>query len=162
MIRVVPFLGYLLLLAAHVVITRDVTMIYGVTINLAVLMVLLVALYKSEFVTLWFGFACGIVSAAGSPATVGWQAMLLAGIGMAGYHFRQRINLDSLYSRLLLVTLGVLVHCLLGVLLDDIGSWWYRALTVAVPSTIYTAAVAWLYFLFKDERITLEKVRSIF
>lgn len=162
MIRVVAFTAYLLLLAAHIVITRDMTMIYGVTINLTALLVLLVALYEGEFVTLWFGFVCGVVGMAGSPGMVGWQSLILAGLGLAGYHFRQRMNLESLYSRLLLVTFGVLAHNIMLVLGGDISTWLYRTLTVALPGTIYTGIVAWLFFLFKEERITFEKVRSIF
>ncbi|MCK4573503.1 MAG: hypothetical protein KAU36_03985 [candidate division Zixibacteria bacterium] len=164
MMRVIPFLLYLWLIALHEVFLGDITAVYGVSINLTVLMVLLVALYKSELVTVWFGFLAGLVGFAGLPQSglLGWQALLLALIGMVAYHMRQRLNLESLFSRLMLVFGGVLVHNIMLLILNPSGGFFLLLLTKALPGTVYTLVIAWLFFLVKDRRLTLEKLKSNF
>ena len=160
--RVIPYLIYLLLLAAHVVILGDLTAIYGVTLNLAALMVLAVALYKTELIAGWFGLCAGIVLSAATPALMGWHALALMAVGVGGYHVKERLNLDSVYTRLLFMLGGVFVHNVLVMVIDGGGSIFLRLGTNALPSAVYTVVVAYLYFVFKDGVITYRKFRSIF
>ena len=160
--RVIPYLIYFLLLAAHVVIFRDLTAIYGATINLAALMVLVAALYKTELIAGWFGLCVGIVLAAATPALLGWHAAALVIVGIGGYHVKERLNLDSVYPRLLFVLGGVFVHNVLVLLIDGGGALFLQLGTNALPSAVYTVGVAYLFFIFKDGVITYQKFRSIF
>lgn len=160
--RVIPYLLYLLLLAAHVVITRDLTAIYGVTINLAALMVLVAALYKTELIAAWFGLALGIVLGAASPALLGWHALALVALGVFGYHVKERLNLDNMYTRLLFVLGGVFLHNVMELLINGGDALFLQLGTNALPSAVYTVVAAYLFFVFKDGVITYQKFRSIF
>jgi len=62
---IIPYLIYLLLVALHVVILKDVTTIYTVPLNLSAFLVLAVTLYKDDMTAIWFGFFAGLVMAAG-------------------------------------------------------------------------------------------------
>jgi rod shape-determining protein MreD len=161
-VRVFPYLIYLLLLAAHVVVTRDLTAVYGVTINLAALMVLITALYKSELIAAWFGLAAGIVLAAATPVLLGWHALALVAIGVFGFHVKERLNLDNVYTRLLFVLGGVFTHNVLLLLINGGDALFLQLGTNALPSAVYTVVLAYLFFVFKDGVITYRKFRSIF
>jgi cell shape-determining protein MreD len=162
LIRVIPFLLYLVLIAMHQVITRDLTTIYGMSINLAALIVIMVAIYKTEMTSLWFGLVAGLVMAAGLPAQMGWLALLMAVIGAISFNMRTRLNLDSIYSKLLLVFGGVLVFNIFSLIIFQYDDVLFLAVTHALGGAIYTTVVAWLFFLVKEHRLTVEKVRSIF
>lgn len=162
MIRVIPFICYLVLIAMHQVITRDLTTVFGFTINLAVLVVIIVAIYKTEMISLWFGLVVGLVLAAGLPDRIGWMALLMAFVGVASFHMRTRLNLDSVYSKLLLVLGGVLVFNILSLFVYQYDKVLLLAVTDALGSAVYTTILAWLFFLIKEHHLTVEKLRSIF
>jgi rod shape-determining protein MreD len=162
MIRALPFILYLLLAGLHIVVIENATVIYTARINLAAMMVLAVATYKPELVAVWFGFAMGLVVAASSPNLVGWHVLWLAGLGFLGYHTREKLNLDSLYAKLLLIVVGVLLHNILILLTNGATDFWYLLAVEALPGAVYTAIPAWLFFLFKEERITFAKIKALF
>jgi len=161
--RVIPFILYLFLIAADQVMLKEFTAVYSAQINVAALLVLAVAVYKQELVAARFGLAAGLVLAAGHPALMGWQALWLVGLGLLAFHTREQLNLESLYARLLLVLGGVIVHNLLVlVTTSGITEFWYSLITTVLPGAVYTTLVAWLFFLFKEGRITWAKVRALF
>lgn len=162
MTRALPFVLYLLLIGLHLVVIESSTAIYTARINLAAMMVLAVAVYKPELVATWFGFAVGLVLAASSPELVGWQVLWLAGLGLVGFHAREKLNLDSLYARLLLIFGGVFLHNILSLITNGAVDFWYQLIAVALPGAIYTAFPAWLFFLVKERRITITKIKAIF
>ena len=162
MIRVLPFVLYLLLVGLHIVVLENSTAIYTARINLAAMVVLAVAVYKPELVATWFGFAVGLVVAASSPGLVGWHVLWLAGLGLAGYHAREKLNLDSLYARLILIVGGVFLHNVLILISSGAVDFWYQLVSVAIPGAIYTALPAWLFFLVKEGRITKDKIKARF
>ncbi len=160
---VIPYILYLLLVAAHVVILRDLTSIYAVPLNMPVLLVLLVALYKDDVKTTWFGFLAGLVMAAGGPPSLlGWQALIMASLALASCFVRIRINLDSLSAKLLFVFGGVTLHNLITLLLDGIDGFLYFLASSVLAGAIYTTVAAWLFFMFKERRLTVERVRALF
>ena len=162
MIRIVPYVLYLTLVAMHQVIWKDMTAIFGVGISLSVLIVVLVAIYKTEIVALWFGFCAGLVAGAGLPEQMGWYALLLALIGLISYQVRERLNLDSLKAKLLMVAGAGLLFNLCSLLILRTDDFLHQSLMVAFPGAIYTTIPAWLFFLVKEERITVDKFKSIF
>lgn len=162
MTSLLPYLLYLALIGMHQVMTINLISVYGATVNLAALIVVLVAVYSSETTAAWFGFWAGIVAFAGVPAVLGWHGLVLALIGIASFHIRGRLNLDSQRSRLLLVTGGVLAHNLISFIIDSHELlWWAMTLNILVGA-LYTGLLAWIFFLFKDRRISTQKVRSVF
>ncbi len=162
MIRVLPFILYLWLIALHQVIIRDGTAIFTAEINLPAFLVLAVAIYKSELVSAWFGFAAGLVTAAAEPSLLGWQALAMGIMGIAAFHFRERINVESLYAKLLLIVAGVFLHNLFSILVRGREGFFYLLLVSAFPGAVYTMIIAWVFFLFKEKKITFQKVRAIF
>jgi len=159
--RFIPYFLYLLLIGMHQVIWRDMTSIYGAAVNLAALMVLGVALYKSEVIACWFGFAAGIVLAAGFPNVMGWHALTLAALGLAAYHVKERLNLESFYTKLLLMFVGILLHNILASVIQS-DRYFYQLWLNALAGAIYTTVIAQIFFLFKEGVVTAKKIKSIF
>jgi rod shape-determining protein MreD len=162
MIRLIPYALYFLLLAMHEVFLRDLTSIHGAAINLAALAVILIGTYKSELSAMWFGFATGLVAFAGLPDLCGWHALVLALIGYVTYHVRERLNVESLVAKLLLVAGGVLLHNVCSLIIARTDAFWFHVVINAFTGATYTTIIAWLFFLVKERRITVEKIRSIF
>jgi cell shape-determining protein MreD len=162
MTRLIPYLLYLLLVGLHQVILKDVTMIYNAAINVPAFLVLAIAIYKSETSATWFGFLVGVVLAGGMHYRIGWHALILASLALATFHFRQRLNLDSMYSRVMLITGGVFVYNILALVVDQPDAFIYQLWSNALLGAVYTALVVWGFFLFKDGKITFQKLKAIF
>jgi cell shape-determining protein MreD len=160
--RLVPLLTYLLLIAFHQAILNDLTSIHGVAINAVALITLAVALYKDEFASLWFGMLAGLVSAVPTPAVMGWSSLVLAALGLLGYHVRGRLNLDSLAAKLWYMAGGLLAHNLAMLVMIGTTDFWFRLVTVALPGVVYTLVVAWIFFLFKDGRLSSSRVKAMY
>jgi len=161
-VRIIPFIIYLLIIALFKVILQDLTTFYGIGINITALLVMIVAIYKSEIISLWFGFIAGLVLSAGSPHHFGAYVITTAALGIVTYHSRERLNLDSLYSRLLLILFGVIPYSALILLINNIDGFGYLFITNILPSAIYTTLIVWIFFLIKEDRITLFKIKSLF
>jgi len=160
--KAIPYVFYLALIAMHQVIWRDVTSIFGVTINLTAFLVIAVALYKTETIAAWFGFGAGLLLAAGRPDVIGWHALILAFLGLTAFHVRERLNLDSLYAKMLLVASGVLLHNILETLVDQTQGLLYLLWSSAIPGALYTCILALLFFSIKEGHITIQKLKAIF
>jgi len=160
--RIIPYILYLLLLGLFEVIGREAVGISGVTINLAAFMVMAVSLYKTETVAAWFGFACGLVLAAPTPELMGWHALVLSGLAFVAYNVKERLNLESLYSKLLWIFGGVLMHSTVSLLISGGESFLFRLISYGLSGAVYTTVLALLFFLFKEGVITVKKIRSIF
>ena len=159
----IPYFLYLLLIAFDAVIIKDAISIYTAAINLPVFIVLAVALYKDDLSAVWFGFFAGLVAGAGgSPDLLGWQALLMAALAAAGSVVRERLNLDSLKARLLVILLGVLLHNLINLALSRSDGWPVFVFSYVLAGAVYTTILAWLFFQVKEGRFTAEKIKAIF
>jgi cell shape-determining protein MreD len=160
---IIPYLLYLLLIGFDAVILKDTITIYTASINMPVLVVLTVALYKNEVTAVWFGFFAGLVAGAGGPpALLGWQALIMAVLAAAGSFVRERLNLDSLRARLLVVLIGVLLHNLISLALSRSDGWPVFLFSYVLAGAVYTTVLAWLFFLVKEGRLSAEKIKAIF
>ncbi len=163
MIRVLPFLLYLWLVSLHQVILSDATSIFGAAaINLPALVVILVGIYKSELDACWFGFMVGMVAYAGTIGTMGWHAVAMALLGYLTFHVRTKVNLESLYSKLLLVFAGALLHNIAVLIIGRSDGILYLLVVRVATGAVYTTAVAWVFFLFKEGKVTVQKLKAIF
>jgi rod shape-determining protein MreD len=162
MIRVIPFLLYLWLVSLHQVLLGEAVTIYGVGINLPALVVLLVGLHKSELDACWFGFMVGLVAYVGTDNMTGWHALVMTLIGYLAYHARSRVNLESLWSRLLLVFAGVAVHNIVMLAMGRSDAVLFLLVTRALTGALYTTIIAWIFFLFSEGKITFQKFKAIF
>ena len=160
--RVIPYILYALLIGFHQVILKDLVGIAEFTFNIPVLVVLLVALYKDETIAMWFGFAAGLTMSAGEPLLLGWNGLIMAVLGLAGFHVRQRLNLDSLYSKLLMVLGGVFLYNLIWTLVGGAAGFFHLLWAEVLFGTLYTGFFAWLFFLFKEKIITWQRTKELF
>lgn len=157
------FLVYLWLVAAHIVILRDLTSISVVAVNLPALMVLLTGLYKSDISSAWFGFFVGLVAAIGGPPLmVGWHALLMAALAMSGCQIRDRLNMDALWAKLLFVLSGIMIHNLATLLMSGHAGSLGADVLYVLMGALYTTAIAWLFFLNKSGRLTIQRLKAIF
>jgi len=160
--RMIPYLVYLLLIACHQVILKDLTDIYGVSLSLTAFIVMAVAISKSELTSIWFGFVAGLVMLAGRPELMGAGAIITAMLGLAAFHICERLNLESLYSKLILVLVGTVLYNSLLLLTMNWPELFHLFIVSVIPSAIYTTALAWIYFLVREGRLTFRKLRSVF
>jgi rod shape-determining protein MreD len=160
--RSVPYIIYLILLASFEVIIRDVVTIWYAAPNLAALLVLAVALHQNEITALWFGLLAGIVLSAGEPSHVGSHALSLAALALAAYHARQRLNLEAISAKMLVMFSGVLVHNIITLAVIRADNLPLRLADTALTGTVYTSIIAYIFFLIKEEHITAEKFRELF
>jgi rod shape-determining protein MreD len=161
-VRALPYILYLFVIGLFDIVVGDIISVFGVTVNAAALTLLLVTLYKPEAVALWYGLAAGIVIGAQTPSDLGWYALGLAAVGLAGFQVRQRLNLDSFYSRLLFVLGGSVIVDLVLLSIRGLDSLANQILTFVLPTAVYTTVAAWIFLLFKDGIITYKKLKSIF
>ncbi len=160
--RILPYIIYLLIIALFKVVLQDLTTIYGVSINITALLVMIVAIYKSEIMALWFGAAAGLILSAGTPHLFGAYFLTTAALGIGTYHIRERLNLESLYSRLLLIFIGVIPYSISILMINSIDGFGYLLITNVFPGALYTTIIGWIFFLIKEGRITFLKIKSLF
>ncbi len=162
MVKYIPYILYLLLIGLHQVILKDWTQINAAFINLPLMIVLCIGLYKTEITTGWFAFLVGIVISAGNYEMIGWQALLVTAIAISSFNICTHLNLESIFSRVLVVTSGVFIHNVITLMIEGFDNFFIRVWSVALLGAIYTSLLAWLFFLFKDEKITYKKFKEIF
>lgn len=160
--RIIPYIIYLLLIAFYVTIWRDLTHIYGATMNIPAFLILAVALYKNEITALWFGFVAGAVASATLPQLMGWHALTGALLGFVGFHVREKLNVDSLAAKLLFTFVGVFIYNTVTMAVNQPGGFlyllWYSSLTGAA----YTTLLATIFYLIRGGQVNQESVKSIF
>ncbi|MBN2226874.1 MAG: hypothetical protein JW763_05880 [candidate division Zixibacteria bacterium] len=160
--RILPYLLYLYLLGLHLTILSDVTSIQGVRIDLAALLVILVALYKSDLVALWFALASGIVVGSLRLDLMPWEMFVLGVIAVAIHQSSRRMNLESLTSRLLLLGGFLLLHGLAISLVISTSDFGTMLIRQVIPGTVYTLLFGWLFLLWRDGCLTWEKIKALF
>ena len=160
--RILPYLLYLYLLGLHITILSDVTSIQGVSVDLAALLVILVALYKSDLVAIWFAMGVGIVAGSLRLDLMPWEMFVLGVIALAIHQCSRRMNLESLTSRLLLLGGFIFLHHLIiGVVLST-SDFTLMLIRQVIPGTVYTLLFGWLFLLWRDGRLTWEKLKALF
>lgn len=158
----IAFILYLFLIAFFEVILRSPLSVQHVYINIAALCVLSVALYKSEMASLWFGAAAGLIWGASNPESVGWHVLALASLGFAANQVRDKLNLESLWAKILLVFAGTLIHNFLSLTVDPSARFGILFLTAGLGGAIYTTMIASAFFLLKDGWLTTQRLRELF
>lgn len=163
--RVVPYIFYLLLIACYRTLLAGLLSFGMAQIDLAALIVLLTALSKSEMEAVWFGVAAGLMYDAPDPSRLGVHALIFAVMAAATSQAKERLNLDSIQSRMILVLAGLVFYSIPYTLIYPTSgtSEFFRLLwTAALPSIIYTAALAWIFFMVQSGRLSYARIRSIF
>ncbi len=162
MTKLIPYLLYFWLIAMHQVFLADVTSIFGAKINLSVLIVLLVSMYKTETTSVWVGLCVGIIGFAGITNISAWYALEMALIGLSAFHIKEKMNLDSLFARVALILGGTFIHNIIVLLIEINDGLLISIVRYALTGAIYTTIVGTIFFLIKDGIFTLKKTKSIF
>jgi rod shape-determining protein MreD len=163
--RIIPYILYLLLISFYQTIGIGLISIGPAHIQLTALIVLLVALRKEYLASLWFAMAAGLIYDAQDPGRLGAQMMILTLICMATSLAKERLNLESIQSRILLVLVGLVLYTIPETLLYTTSGTTEFPLVLArvgLPSIVYTAAVATAIFLFQSGLWSWRKFRALF
>ena len=165
MMRFIPYVLYLLLIAFYRTNLIGLFSIEGVEIYLTALIVLLVALNKDYLTTLWFAFMAGLVYDSSDPSLLGVHMIILVVIGITASRARERLNLESIRSRLLLVVAGLFIYSIPYTLIyptSGVSEFFRLFIRMSIPSIFYTALVGWLYFMVQTGRLSYSRLKSIF
>lgn len=163
--RAIPYILYLLLIACYRTLLVDPLTIGMAQIYLAALIVLLVALNKSFEEGLWFAIAAGLVYDAPDPSRLGVHMLIFAVLAVVTFQVKQRLNLDSMNSRMLVIAGGLLVYSIsytLIYLASGPSAFFMLFVQAAIPGTVYTAFFGWLFFMIQSGRLSYARIRSIF
>ncbi len=161
--KVIPYLIYLVLIAFHVVILQTATDIYTASMNVPALVVMMVAIYKDDIPATWFGFVAGLVAfAGGPPSQLGLQGLIMAALALVACQIRDRMNLESLRAKLLLVIAGILVHNTAVLLVSRADGFLLNLVTYVLAGAVYTSVLAWMFFLVKERVLTIKRIKTIF
>jgi hypothetical protein len=75
---------------------------------------------------------------------------------------RERLNLESLRAKYLLLLGGLLVHNVAGLIILRVDGFWTLLWASALLGAIYTSIIGWLFFLVKEGRLTFARLRALF
>jgi rod shape-determining protein MreD len=148
----------LLMLVVFQSLLSDLVTIGGIRLDLAVVILVYVALTRGPAYGMTFGFAIGLLLDVFTPSTLGWGALVKCLIGFTVGSFKDNLYLESLYSKgavmfLALIANDLLYYLFVTGLTATTGDMLLRA---SLPSAVYTSAVGMLIFLAMN-RIHWEK-----
>lgn len=147
-------------LAFYQTILAEMLSIYGVTIDLAGLLVIVVAFRKNETVALWFAVVAAIVVSTPNATVMPWEILVLGLIALAIRHLSSRLNLETSLSKLTLLGFFLLIHGLLVSLVaqgEDLFYLFYRSV---LPGVLYTLIFAWAYFVITEILASPRRVKE--
>ena len=160
--RVIPYLLYLFLITFHSIILTDLISILGVRLNMPILIIVLIGLFKSETEAIWFGLSAGIIIGAARLDLMPWEVLVITVIAVAVKQVSSRINLESLASKVVVLACSVFLHEVIITLIISTEEFFFILIRNILPGTAYTVLVGLLFFLIKDGRISREKIKALF
>lgn len=160
--KVLPYLLYLFLITFHSIILSDIISILGARLNLLVLIIVIIGLFKSETEAVWFGLSAGIIVGATRLDLMPWEVLIITIIAVAVKQVSSRINLESLASKVVVLASGVFLHEVIMALIISTEEFFFILIRYILPGTAYTVFVGLIYFLVKDGRISRQKIKALF
>ena len=160
--KVIPYLLYLFLITFHSVILSDIISILGVRLNLLILIVVIIGLFKSETEAVWFGLAAGIIVGANRLDLMPWEVLVITIIAVAVKQVSSRINLESFASKVVVLASSVFLHGIIISLIISTEEFFFVLVSYILPGTAYTVLIGLIFFLIKDGRISRQKIKALF
>jgi len=160
--KVLPYLLYLFLITFHSIILSDIISILGARLNLLVLIMVIIGLFKSETEAVWFGLSAGIIVGAARLDLMPWEVLIITIIAVAVKQVSSRINLESLASKVVVLASGVFLHEVIMALIISTEEFFFILVRYILPGTAYTVLIGLIYFLVKDGRISRQKIKALF
>ncbi|KPL05370.1 MAG: hypothetical protein AMJ73_01060 [candidate division Zixibacteria bacterium SM1_73] len=134
----------------------EVVTIKGIRLDLAVLILVYIALTKGPAQGAIFGFLIGVLLDIFTPQKLGLGALIKSVIGFGVGNFKDNLYLESLYSKGAIVFLSVIINDLLYHLLSE-GMTLFTfniILYYSLPSALYTCAVGVLLFVVLEKKFS--------
>ena len=161
--KVLPGVLVLFVLILFQSLLSSVVTIAGIKLDLAIIILVYLALTRGRNYGLIFGFLIGFLSDVFTPQTLGLGALVKCLIGFTLGSFKDNLYLESLYSKGAVIFLTLLLNDFLYyVFAVGVKSSTLRILShYSLPSAFYTSVVGMLIFLaaakIHQERLDAEK-----
>jgi hypothetical protein len=160
--KIIPYILYLFLIAFYATIVADIISILGVTVDLLIIIVVMIAFYKSETEALWFGMAAGVVAGATHLNLMPWEISIVSLIALAVNQIGGRINLESAVSKIFVLGCCALVHGIVMTLSVSTEEFFFVLIRYILPGAVYTLVIGSIFFLVKDGYISWSKIKALF
>lgn len=123
--------------------------IMGVKFDLAIVILVYIALTRGPTYGVIFGFLIGFLLDVFTPQTLGWGALVKCLIGFTVGSFKDNLYLESLYSKGVVIFFALILNDSLYYLFaSGVNATTFRILSnTSVPSAFYTSIVGMLIFL---------------
>ena len=135
----------------------EVVTIKGIRLDLAVLILVYVALTKGPVQGVIFGFLIGLLLDVFTPQRLGLGALIKSLVGFTVGNFKDNLFLESSYSKGAIVFLSVTLNDLLYHLLSE-GVTPFAFNTIlyySLPSALYTCGAGVLFFIILEKKFPL-------
>lgn len=165
LMSLIPYTIYLFVIAFFRPQEHHVFSIAGAEIFVAPLLVMILALNKSSFVSLWFGVAAGLIYDSYDPSHMGVHLLILATLGLGVSIFKSQFSLESIKNRIIFISIGLLLYSIPYLLIyKTSGTSEFLAgfLTVSLPGVIYSAFVGGLFFMLQSGRLSFRNIKAMF
>ena len=160
--RVIPYILYLFLITFHSIILSDIVSILGARLNMLILIIVIIGLFKSETESIWFGLTAGIIVGSTRLDLMPWEVLVITIIAVAVKQVSSRINLESLASKVAVLACSVFLHEVIITLIISTEEFFFLLIRYILPGTAYTVLVGLIFFLIKDGRISRQKIKALF
>lgn len=160
--KIIPYLLYLFLITFHSIILSDIISILGVRLNVLILIIVMIGLFKTETEAVWFGLSAGIIVGAARLDLMPWEVLVITVIAVAVKQVSSRINLESLASKVVVLASSVFLHEVVLSLIISTEDFFFILIRYILPGTAYTVLFGLILFLIKDGRISRQKIKALF
>lgn len=146
----------LMMIIYQSIISRGVE-VAGITLDFALIILVYVGLTRGAVFGAIFGFASGLLLDVYTPGLLGLGALLRGILGFLIGNFRNKLFIETLYSKGGMIFIALLWHDLFYYLFAttfQIGATTYILLFNSLPSALYTAVVGMVIFGLVQKRLT--------
>ncbi len=150
--------GILFLLILFQSFLSEMVSIMGIRFDLAIIILVYLSLTQGPTYGVIFGFLIGLLLDVFTPQTLGWGALVKCLIGFAVGSFKDKLYLESLYSKGGVIFFALISNDLLYyIFTQGVNGSTFRTWTnYTLPSAFYTALVGMLIF-FGLSRVHLKR-----
>lgn len=135
----------------------EVVSIKGIRLDLALLILVYVALTKGPTQGVVFGFLIGLLLDVFTPQRLGLGALIKSVVGFAIGIFKDNLFLENWYSKLTIVFLSVLLNDLFYHLLSEGVTLFafHTLLYYSLPSALYTSGAGFFLYVILEKKFSL-------
>ncbi len=159
--RLILYIFLLFLLAFYNTILGELMSIAGISIDLAGLMVALVALYRGEATAIWFAIGAAIVTATSRLDLMPYEMATLIGMSIVINLICNRMNFYSQASRMIMLIIFLLVHNIVITAAISTDAIFFALFRFILPGIFYSIIFGWLYFVVHDGLFGFQRAGSV-